>query len=77
MFKRKKPTPPPPGQFVAKYDGECAACGAGIKAGDQVGRVFMARRRIGGGIADDPRNRVCCARCHADAAVKGDPSLRW
>lgn len=68
---------PSAGQFVARYDGKCAACGRPIKAGDLVGKVFMQRRRIGNLIGDDPYRRTCCGRCHADAAKCGDPSLKW
>lgn len=66
-----------PGQFTARYPGQCAACGAQIKSGDTVGKVQMQRRRIGNLIGDDPYARLCCAACHADAQVNGDPSLRW
>ncbi len=67
----------PEGQFTAKYSGTCAACDKPIRPGDTVGRVHMARRRIGSSIADDPYDRICCASCHADSARNGDPSLRW
>lgn len=78
MRWRKQHEPKPvPGQFQARYAGNCAACGGQIRAGDPVGRVFMARRRIGGLIADDPHERVCCGSCHADSTVNGDPSLLW
>lgn len=66
-----------PDTFTTRYHGECAACGKPIHPGDTVGRVYMARRRIGNGIADDPYRRVCCRSCCVDAARHGDPSLRW
>lgn len=65
------------GQFIARYPGECANCGATINVGDPVGKVMMQYRRIMNYVAEDPYKRICCAPCHADAAVNGDPSLRW
>jgi hypothetical protein len=37
--------------------------------------LHLRSERQRSAVTTDPR--VCCAACHADAAVNGDPSLRW